>query len=277
MQNKIPALKGIKNILVSVESKYDDVLFTYKDGSGKETKFYKMMDVGINWDVSVVGKSICDYPNLKIKTGDDVAFSYQVIAEKEWKSSTEIFKLSVHTDGQYSEWSNGAGSILRKVKAPFGKQWNAFLMDSKNNLVSSQIGNEDEVERWLSQFNFSENNGSFKYLMHLDGKEYWRVKHDHIIAKKRGNDIIVYHDMLLLKRVLIDLSNSVGIEKGIILPEKSIQLEYPNMGMLVNDYNKLGLKRGDIVAFEDRYSQSYKLWGTNYILLKESRVLGKFD
>ena len=53
-------------------------------------------------------------------------------------------------------------------------------------------------------------------------------------------------------------------------------MEYPNMGMMINDCPKMGLQKGDIVSFEEKYAERYKLWGEKYLLLKENRIFGKY-
>lgn len=272
-------MQGVKQLLVSTKTKFDDVLFTYKDADGNDTNFYKIPERNVNWDVSVTGTAEADYPRLRIKKGDDIAFSYMVIAEKKWYDADSLFQLSIHTEGIFSEWTDGSGGFIRKIKSPFSakhKSWNAFYMKNEE-LISQMVGNDEECERWLSQFNFSNNNGRHIHLFEVGGKDMWRVEHSMIIAKKSGHKISMFHDKILAKRIYSDMTTQVELSEGIILPKNSIQIEYKNMAMIEGDYPKLGLKKGDIVGFQDEYAQKYKLWGIDYLILIENRIFGKYE
>lgn len=265
-----------RQVLVSVASKFNDVLFSYKNEAGEIASVYKVPEKDINWDVTVTGVVEVECPKIDLKKGDEIAFSYQVIASKKWNTRNDVFQQTVDSPGVLLEWTDGVGNTLRKVKSFFARKWDGFLLDKKKNLISHMSGDESKVDRFISQFNFSSDKGKFVNLLNIDGKEYWKVTPNHLIAVKTDKGIKTFNNKVLVRKLEVDVTQAVELAGGIILPDNYVKHVYPNRGVLVNDYDNLELLGGDIIGFEERLAEKYILWGQEYFLVKENRVLGVF-
>lgn len=257
------------HLLIMVDSKFDDVMFTYKDEKGNLCKFYKVPERNLNWDVTVTGVAASDNAKLGVMTGDEVVFSYQVISDRKWHDADQIFQKTIETEGIMTEWTDGSGAMIRKIKSPFPGKWDAFALDRKGKLLGRASGSEDVCERFLAQFNFSNVKGRFVNLFEVDGKDLWRAKNEYVLGVKRDGKIHLFHDMVLVKQIYTDLTTRAELSSGIKLPQNYIQMKHKDMGMVVSGENE-----GCIISFEDRYAQKYKLWGEDYLLVRKNRVFG---
>lgn len=270
-------MKGTGHLLVSVDRKFDDIAFKYKDQNGVEQFFYKSVLENLHWDVTVTGRAESDFKPMGISVGDEVIFSYQVISEKVWNDAPQIFQKTVDAPGVFTEWTDGEGAIIKKVHSPIRGIWDAFALDNKGKLLGREHGTESKCEKFLSQFNFSNLDGRFVNLFEVDGKDLWKVKKSLIIGVRREGGIELFNDQILLRPVYVDLTTRVELMEGIKLPERYVQAEYKNMGAVEYGGSGLGLEKGDIVVFESRFAQKYKFWGEDYYILAPDRIFGIFE
>lgn len=265
------------HLLVRTDRNFDDVAFTYRDKSGQQQVFYKSVVQNIDWDVSVTGFAESDMPSLGIKTGDEVIFSYLVISEKVYVDSPDTFRKVQEIPGVTTEWRNDAGLMLRKFKGPFPGMWDAMAMSLKGELIGTSHGTEDQVDRFLSQFSFSNSKGRFKNLFEVNGKDLWKVKKGFIMGVRRGESVELFNNQVLALPLYVDMTTRVNLEQGLRLPDRYVQAEYDNMAKVVSGGKELGLKEGDFVVFEKKYVQKYKFWGKDYYVIPDRRVFGVFD
>lgn len=261
------------HVLVTIESKFDDKI-VFEDG----TVLYKAAELDLNWNVTVTGIVSATCQKVNLKSGDEIAFSYQVIAAKKWSDSDEVFQIASEKSNEFTEYIDGKGRRLRKIKSYFYRKWDGILLNKDFTPISFRLGgSESEVDRWLSQFKFSDSKGTFKNCIDFHEQEYWKVTIPNIIAKKEGEEIKMMGSELLCEPLLQDITKTMEIAEGIVLPEGYAKLKYDNTGVLTHDYEALGLKTGDILSFEEKYGAKYKLWGKDYVIVKKDRVLGKFN
>jgi hypothetical protein len=71
-----------------------------------------------------------------------------------------------------------------------------------------------------------------------------------------------------------NIKERIEIIEGKILPYQSVKVRYQDRGKIISGGEDLGLKKGDIVAFDQKYLERYKFWGKDYYLIKKHRISG---
>lgn len=218
----------------------------------------------------------------QLKKGDEVAFSYRVCADIDHIVTDGYFtEVTDEKSNLFKRWENGKGEKIVMVAMPTstnGIMWAGTYVDKYGELVSGEQGSESRVLNWLSQFSFQNaDKFKFKNLIPIGNKDVWKVRIDEIFAKKTQDGLVAVGERLLLKPIDIDIKNRLEIMNGIIIPEKSVMMRFYDRATLQHDYAPLGLKKGDIVSFEEKFVEKYEFYGEEYFLLKTSRCLGKWE
>lgn len=268
--------KGITNFLVKTDGALNDLITT---ASG--VVLHKAAHINFEWNATVTGNvKILPKQKMGIKINDEVAFSYLVCSDRGFEVKTaDVFKEingAVSKDSFFMEWANGKGEILRKTKNPFTGLFAGTLLDNDGNCLSRHVGKEDEVEGWMQQFDFVDRSKYYhKNLVQVDGKDLWVVGTDKMIAKKVGDEIIPVNGYVILEPIDEDKTKSFELAAGIVLPKNYAIARYTDRGKVIGVREGFGVKKGDKIAIDGRFIEKYELWGKNYFLIQEKRVLGK--
>lgn len=281
-------MQSVNYVYVKVNKAFEDEITT---PSGlklyKDTRFQKEHSVSVSGIVhsipqhpkSTLDKRVCN----AISEGDEVCFSFRVIADIEHIHTLGFFTEVTHEEDKWTKkWINANDERVTKVAFPTSAnfvQWVGVHTDKFGEVVSGVQGNEHEVDRWLSQFSFmQEDKYRFKNLIGIDDIDVWKVRLDEIYAKRTPEgDLVPVGDRLLMKPIDIDVKHRIEIMKGISLPQQSVLQRFYDRAEITHNYPPLNLRKGDIVAFAPNYVEKYQFFQKEYFVLKPSRVLGKWE
>lgn len=243
-------------------------------------KLYLAPEYNFEQNTTVTGKvSSVSSGTIDVSQGDEVAFSYHVISNREFPNTSDFFVPISEGSDHLKIWQNGRGEKIR-MRAHQGAIslfWVAVFFDAKGRFIQekSTQGTEEQVERWLhSNFKFG-NCETFTYrnLLCVDGEDYWKCGYENIFAKKVGDEVVAVGDRLICKFIEIPLKQQIKEIKGIKLPEKQVAIRLYDRAEVLSSPDQQ-FKKGDIVSFNERYCEKYSLWGTEYALIKKGRVEG---
>lgn len=219
-----------------------------------------------------------------LSVGDEVCFSFRVVADLEHVTTEGYFtRVSPKEEKYHIYWINGKTEKLIKMayRSTTGAiLWMGSLLDKMGNPIHGidKCQREDEVDRWLTQFSFSqEDKYKFKNLIDLgDGNNpVWKVELDYIFAKKDANgDLIPVGDRILMKPIERDVKKLLEITKGIILPETAVTAQHQGCARITHDYEPLGIKEGECVAFPQNFVEEYSFMDKPYWLIRYHRISG---
>lgn len=233
------------------------------------------------WNCTVTGRVIGSPSKLdKIKAGDEVAFSYSVVADTTFGTDNDFFMPTTEANEYFQRFTNSNGEILSITALPpvfgkFTKIWVGVLVDKYGNRIDGEQGNESHVKRWMSQFKFSGvNDLKYKNLIDVNGEIFWKAMPSDVYAKKEGDKIIAVGDRIIGKPIETDIKYRMELESGIKLPATSVKLRHIDRMQVISGGESLGIKKGDVIGFDERYLERYEFWGENYFLIKEKRVNG---
>lgn len=231
------------------------------------------------WHATVTGvvAAIPIHANKNIQIGDEVAFSYRVIADRTCQKIDYFQSVFEQNNKVSRRFINGKGDkiIVQAMPGVISPIWVGYLLDRRGNHIDGVQGNEHDVDRWLSQFNFSSNNDfKFNNLFELNGKNYWRADLDDIFAKRIKGKVVSLSDRVVCTPIEVDVKNKIELMNGTPLPYQNVKLRYYDRGKVVSGGESLGIKEGQIVSFEEQYMEKYFFWNKEYFLIKQNRVNG---
>ena len=244
-------------------------------------KLYLAPEYNYEQNVTCVGTvaGIPKQSTWNIKNGDQVAFSYAVISNRDFPNTSDFFVPLAQAES-CRIWQNAKGEKLRMTahQGAISIFWTGVFFDTKGQFVQEKSirGTEEEVERWMhSNFKFGDcEKFTFRNLVSVGGEEYWKCSIDNIFAKKQKDNIIAVGDRVICKFIEIPLEQQLSQMNGFHIPKKDIKVRLYDRGEIVSGGAQLGLKKGQIVSFDERYVEKYSLWGTDYALIKRHRIEG---
>lgn len=231
-------------------------------------------NVSVSAKVSVLPKNF----NKDLKEGDEVAMSYSVIANRTFPEHSEFFVLVSEGSPYIKIWQNHKGEKVRMIahQGAIAMFWTGTYFDKNGLFQYGTQGTESEVERWLNT-NFKFGNCEhfvYKNLLTVDNKDYWKCPYENIFAKKVNDEIVSISDRVICDIIDIPVPKRMLKEKGIHIPDSSVQMRFYDRGKVISGGESIGLKKGDVVSFEERYCEKYDLFGKQYFLIKQHRVQG---
>lgn len=268
-------IKPVNDILVSLKKTVQD---TVKLNGGLElyidTHWQHQNHVTCEGVIEGLPK---DNPyNGKVKVGDEVCFSYGVVANRTFADGSDNFYPSIESD-YCQQFINGHQEKINilAVQGILTKKWVAVFIDKKGNFQHGIEGSESEIERWKAQFSF---NGvqafEFKNLIEYQGKQYWKCSYEDLFAKKVKNKLVAVGDRVILKPIDVKVPQDVATEMGLVSPKSSLSFRKIGQGTVVSGGEQLGLKKGDRVSFDDKIKESYDYFGKKYYLVREMNIFG---
>jgi len=249
-------------------------------------KLYIAPDYNPSFHTTVTGKvyGVPKYPKgldseiaKKLKVGDEIAFNYQVVINREAISNSEKFTALVDEPRKKIFTNIKNWRIIVNGMPYSGKIiWMGVLLDGRGERLEGIQGTESEVDRWLSKFDFS-NDVSYKYrnLISWGDNDVWQSDYGFIYAKRTPKgEIESLGDRVIMMPIEIDVTLRAKMAGEIVPPDTAILAEYTDRGKVVSGGTKSGIKKGDIVFFDRLYVEKYNFFGKNYLIIKEKRIHG---
>lgn len=248
-------------------------------------KLFLQPEYNVEWNAVVTG-IVAGIPincNKDIKLGDEVAFSYKVISDRTFGKGGDYYMPIGAVSPVKQKYTNSAGNqlIIQQFPAMYGKFnnfWAGCLLDKRGEVLDGTQGTESEVERWKSQFSFSNNHDlKFMNLFEFNGQDYWRADMDLIFAKRVKGIPVSVSDRVIMSVVETNVKHKIELIHGKPIPYNDVKMRYIDRGCVVSGGENIGLKKGDIAGFNPDFCEKYNLWGKNYFLVKERRINGIYD
>lgn len=274
--------KPINKALVSIKKAFIDEVTTdggltlYLDPS--YAKEHNVASLGTITALSTDHKPEYNELVSRLKIGDEVAFSYRVVADFAFSSDgAQFIDTMPHNPGTFKKYTNGKGEwvVIRALpKKVAGMTWVGLYHGKGNVFIDGCQGTEADVSRWFSQFNLGKTDKYvFNNLIDIDGEELWKVEYSEIFAKKdKGGNIVAIGDRIICEPLDVPLHEQMKALHGIELPEGSILARWQDRARVISGCKKLGLSKGDIIGFDPKYMEKYSLWGKELYLIKHRRV-----
>jgi hypothetical protein len=266
-------MKGVNHYLVELESALNEVLTT----PGGFKLIHAGAGLNYNWNVTVTGKLLAK-PSFddSLNVGDDVAFSYSVVEERNWDESTQDCFHPLVEREDYKEWYNGKGQMLKMEKMPLKtNEWLCAIFDERKEILDTYLGRYGECENWISQFKFNNENYTHKNFFDYGEKGFWKVSKEELYVSVSDGKIKVHNGYVLLDLEKEDLTKRMEIMHGIVMPYNKMLSIYQDRGRVVAS-NCKHFSSGDLVGFNPLYCEKYQFWGKNYYLVKEKYITAGF-
>lgn len=267
------SLKPIHKVFLKIDKPFEDEI------QMGELKLYVNPEYNPEWrstTSAVVANTPIGY-NGKVKKGDEVAVSFRVVATRSFVHDKRELFSPVEENPYQRKFLSNQGSWIQVIafEGLIGLSWVGTCVDKFNNFVSGMQGNEHELERWLSQFSFSqEEKYNFDNLIEIGGDKFWKCNTDEIFAKKVNGKIVAVGDRIICQPIEADVKDRYEIMTGNALPYNTVRVRLQDRAYMVSGGEDMGFKEGDILAFRESYVERYNLWGKDYFLVKKKRIIG---
>jgi hypothetical protein len=270
----------LNQILLTVEKKFQDELITdsgiklYLDGT-----FEKNWNAAVTATVSQlpIKYSKQDKKTLdQINVGDEVAMSYMVVADLEFKGDGDRFQPTTEENPYLQEYANGKGEWIRCYALPVRKGiakaiWVGAYTDKTGRLIDGCQGTESELARWKSQFQFGKTDiYNHCNLFSYNKQDYWKADPNQIFAKKINGHVVAVGNRVICKPIEEKVPDEV---KKSLMYKDDVKIRYQDRGRVISS-NKEGIKKDYVVGFQPNHVEKYQLWGQDYFLINEKYVNG---
>ena len=295
-------VKPINKVLVAIPKAFEEEIATesgfklYKDAS-----YQKEWNATITGHVAIMSDLVSEESRPifdEIDLGLEVAVDYKVVADFEYISDQKHFhqvspenithlKKYVNKEGQWINLRsipNPKGVVATRIfslsgsnaKATQEKIWVGWLQDKYMNTIDSVQGDVSDIEKWMAQFSFGKTDAFyFKNKIYVDKNPYWVVSYDQILAKKVQGTWKALGNLVLMKPLMVDVTKRVSLTAGgIHIPEGSIQMRFYDRAIHLNGCEHMGIRPGEVVAFDERFLIKYNLDGQEYFMIKNNHING---
>lgn len=216
----------------------------------------------------------------QLKIGDEVAMSYQIVADFEFKGDGHRFMPSTEDDRYTKEFVNGKGETVRvyglaKRSGFKGLTWVATYQNKRREVIDGIQGDEETVERWLSQFPFGKTDEyTFNNFFEYNGTDYWKAFPDEIFAKKVKGHWVAIGDRIICTPIDEDVPVEL-LQK--IQHHESVKIRRQDRATVLSGGKRMNLKKGDVISFNPSHCEKYKFGNSDYYLINERVVNGKWN
>lgn len=213
----------------------------------------------------------------QLKVGDEIAISYQVVADFEFKGDGGQFMCITEENDYVKEFSNGKGEMIRMYALPKrsgfkGAVWVGALQNKRQELIDGVQGDEETVNRWLSQFPMGKTDiYTFNNLFSYDGKDYWKCFATDIFAKKVKGHWVSVSNRVICSPIDEKIPDQFMIdEKG----KHEIMIRHQDRASALSGGKEKGIKKGVIVSFDPTHLEKYEFENKPYFLINENSING---
>ncbi len=208
--------------------------------------------------------------------GSQVAFSYQVVAERQFDDEPENYHPRINEEN-LKIFYNALGEKIqiRAVQGLISKKFVCVHWNKKGEFDFGMDGTKNEADRWLSQFKFgSSQQYKFTNCIELDGQMYWKADFDQIFAKKVGKKLISIGNRLILNPIKMNLTPEDFEKNGLQRPISTVSLTAEDVAKVESAPIETGIKKGATIGFDSRHVEKYEFFGRSYFILNKERIQG---
>ena len=105
-----------------------------------------------------------------------------------------------------------------------------------------------------------------KNLLFYQGKKSWLVKSEYIYFRVRGDELKMLNGYVLLDMI------EKEIKSTLIIPDYLKKVKLVGHARVVSSAT---LKKGEVILFDKRFVETYELFGKEYYILNENRILAR--
>lgn len=274
-------MQPISQVLVQIEQAFQDEIITdsglklYLDPSYQKAWQSTVQGVVSRLPIKVNPKDKAIYDQLKV--GDEVAMSFQVVADFEFKSDSDQFMPVTEGNDMYREFTNAKGYWVKVYALPgkISALWVGLYQDNRTNLIDGIQGTQSQVETWLSQFPIGKTDiYSFNNLFTYNGEDYWKADLDQIFAKKVKGHWVAIGNRVIMKPVDEKVPDQYLIDahKG-----NDVQIRHQDRGRTITGGKSKGIKKDDVISFDPRHLEKYIFDHKEYYLINQELIKGKWN
>lgn len=277
-------MKPLTQVLIKIKEALQSELITdsglrlYFDGSYRR-----------EWTSSVVGTVVALPLKMSakekkiagsLKVGDEICFSYRVVADFEFKGDGQRFMPATEDNPYTKEFISGQGErismyALPKRKGLIGSMWVGMYLDKKRNLISGQQGTEEEVQRWMSQFQFGKTDEyTFNNFFEFEGEQYWKANLEDIFAKKVRGHLVAVGNRVICRPIEEDVPDEVKKSMGYM---GDVKIRHQNKAKVLTGGKEKGVKKDEVISFNPQFCEKYNFYGKDYFLVNQNFILGKWQ
>lgn len=273
-------------VLVQIDKKYQDVITT---PSG--IQFYKETRFNPGWHATITGKVVSTPQSIMndayhrglsvdVKEGDVILFSYRVVYDERYTGNNdEVFYENESFDPYEKVWQSKKGEVLVR-RYMNNDRWNCLHMTREGEIISAaKMCNERQMESFLGKFTYKTHTDiSFKNLITIDGKDYWKVDVANIIAVKNGEHFEMKSGNVMLeehKKREVSHQGKIILLSNPYKPKNQSTATVLSIGKQRGGKVAIGAKPGDEVYYDKRFAEQYEIEGKEFIILKQERILAK--
>jgi co-chaperonin GroES (HSP10) len=274
-------ISPVSNVLLEIAKPLQDEIITE---SG--LKFYMDGSYNKEWNATVSGK-IAALPKARtpkeakilsqLQVGDEVCFSYQVVADLDFKSDRDRFMEVLEGNDMMQEFRNSLGDkiIVCALPGKISPIWIGALTNKFGQWIDGCQGNEHDVNRWKSQFKFGKTDDyTFINFFEFEGKDYWKCPVSFIFAKKtEDGHLQAVGDRVIMKPVEQDVPRETREAMGIITTT-DVKIRFIDRGRVITGGKDKGFKKDQILHFDSAICERYEFYNKNYYLVNEEKILG---
>jgi hypothetical protein len=250
-------------------------------------KLYLNPEFSPEWNATVSGQ-IAAKPigisyskfNEAISDAEEVVFSYSVVNEREYGADADHFQPEIEGNEYFQKYVNPKGEKLAIVAMPrvISIQWAGYYIDKFGELIDGYVGDEAGMSRWKAQFNFGfTSEYSFKNLIEWEGADYWKCDVADVFAKKVNGKLLPVGDRLIMEPMVFDIKRQIEVEQGKPMPYQTVTFIPHDRATMIHDCEELDIQAGDVISFDPRFCEKYKIDGKDYFLIKKNRAQGKWQ
>ena len=267
-------LKPVSQVLLNLATPLQEEIIT---PSG--LKLYLDGTYNKNYTATVTAKIAelpLNYRDKKLKEGDEVCISYQVVYDMDYGSDGKRFMPTTEGNDYFREFVNGRGEkiglyALPKRSGLSKAEWVGVYQDKFRNVVDGTQGHQSKVETWLAQFPIGKTDDyRFNNFFEFGKHDYWKCDISEIFAKRENGHLIAVSDRVICKPYEEDAPQEV-IQQ--VKHANSVKIRYQDRGIVLSSPVK-EYKKEQIVSFNPEKVEKYSFYGRDYYLIRHDLING---
>lgn len=275
----------VSQVLLTIPKAFQDELIT--DSGLKfflDPSYKKELNVSVTAKIAAL--PINPHPKDKkildqLKVGDSVGVSYQIVSDLQFGSDRNQFMSALEENPHVKEFYNAKGESVKVYALPAraGIQkaiWCGMYLTKQKELIDGVQGDEETVERWLSQFPFGKTDiYTFNNFFEYGGQDYWKCDLSQIFAKKVKGHLVAIGNRVICAPIDESVKDDRFIDTiGI---KDRVKIRRQDRARVITGGKSKGLRKEDIVSFYPNHVEKYQFWGKDYYMVREDFILGRWN